>query len=82
MSGLYLTDLESTKEALAVVTKKCQEQATNKAFKVEVGFMDVRNEAEVDRIVGHAKETFGRIDYAANIAGVYLTQIPELWTYY
>jgi len=72
VSGLYLTDLESTKEALVEVTKQCREQATNKEFKVEVGFMDVRNEADVDHIVGHAKETFGRIDYAANIAGVYL----------
>lgn len=41
-------------------------------MRVEVGYMDVRNEADVVRIVGHAKDTFGRIDYAANIAGVYL----------
>ena len=70
VSGLYLTDLESAKDALAEVAKQCQEQATNKAIKVEFASMDVRNEAEVDRVVGHAKETLGRIDYAANIAGV------------
>lgn len=70
MSGLYITDLKSTEEILAEVAKQCEAQATNKAFKVLFRVMDVRKECEVDTIVNHAKAAFGRIDYAANIAGV------------
>lgn len=70
MSGLYITDLATTEKALAKVAKQCQDEATNKCFKVVFRVMDVREEVQVDCVVNHAKETFGRIDYAANIAGV------------
>lgn len=68
VSGIYLVDLNA--EGLAEVAEQCEILSTSFDFQVLTAVVDVTNEEMVKKMVSEAKAVFGRIDYAANIAGV------------
>lgn len=67
-SGIAVADINA--QALAEVQKELVEIATNKNFKCISVRVDVRDETSVTDMVRQAIETFGRIDYAVNCAGI------------
>ncbi|KAF8471234.1 hypothetical protein BDZ91DRAFT_838989, partial [Kalaharituber pfeilii] len=70
VSSLYLADSEDKNEVLTDLVEKCRTVATNLNFNVEFGELNITKEEDVNGIMNCVKETFGRVDYAANIAGV------------
>ena len=68
MEGICAADISAG--ALALVVQECKQLATNPKFQAIAVAVDVTKEEEVITMVRKAVETFGRIDYAANIAGV------------
>lgn len=67
-SGIAVADINA--DALAEVQKELTQIATNKAFNCITINVDVRNEGSVTDMIKQATETFGRIDYAVNCAGI------------
>lgn len=67
-SGIAVADINA--DALAAVQQELTEIATNKTFKCITINVDVRDEGSVTDMVRQATETFGRIDYAVNCAGI------------
>ncbi|KAK0455727.1 3-oxoacyl-reductase, partial [Desarmillaria tabescens] len=67
-SGLHLADLNRGR--LEETMKDVTAEATNPQFKVYMSEVDLSKEDQVIRTVQDAANNFGRIDYAANIAGI------------
>jgi NAD(P)-dependent dehydrogenase (short-subunit alcohol dehydrogenase family) len=63
-----LIDIAST--ALAVALEKVKAASPRPDFKATVHVLDIANEAAVDQTLDDIRQTFGRIDYAVNNAGV------------
>ena len=57
-------------DALAEVQKELISIATNIDFKCITVNVDVRDETSVTNLIGRVTESFGRIDYAVNCAGI------------
>ena len=67
-AGVALLDLNA--EALESVKKEVESLAQTKDFKVVTHVLDVSNETKVDEVVQSVAQTFGRIDYVVNAAGI------------
>lgn len=70
-AGIALLDLNS--DALLQVKKEIEAEITSKQQKpcrIETHQLDVSNEKQVNSVVDAVKQTFGRIDYAVNAAGI------------
>jgi len=68
VAGIMLADMNSASvEAVAEELKKI---ATNPAFKPITVVVDVRDEVSVKSMITKTVETFGRLDYAVNCAGI------------
>jgi NAD(P)-dependent dehydrogenase (short-subunit alcohol dehydrogenase family) len=69
-AGIALLDLNN--DALAAVKKQIEQQCTGlkKPCRVETYTIDVRNEDQVNQVVGDVAATFGRLDYVINAAGI------------
>ncbi|KAK0231523.1 hypothetical protein IW262DRAFT_1527301 [Armillaria fumosa] len=67
-SGLHLADVNRGR--LEETSKDVSAEATNPQFKVYTSEADLSKEDQVVRMVQDAANNFGRIDYAANIAGI------------
>jgi NAD(P)-dependent dehydrogenase (short-subunit alcohol dehydrogenase family) len=59
-------------DAARTVANETKASATHLDFRVEVVEVDVTVEKSVRNSMGRAVETFGRIDYCVNCAGVSL----------
>ncbi|KAK4222717.1 hypothetical protein QBC38DRAFT_489178 [Podospora fimiseda] len=66
--GVVLADLKY--EAAAEVARETESLAANPKFKAFPFAVDVRDPASVEAMVKAAVDTFGRIDYSVNSAGV------------
>ncbi|KAK7700107.1 hypothetical protein SLS64_011125 [Diaporthe eres] len=67
-AGIAVADINA--DALATVQKELVAIATNKDFKCIIVNVDVRDESSVAEMVKNTTESFGRIDYAVNCAGI------------
>ena len=67
-AGVSLIDLNSS--GLEETKKIIQPLAQNKDFKVVIHALDISDEAAVTKAVHSTAETFGRLDYAVNAAGI------------
>lgn len=67
-AGIAVADINA--DALAAVEGELVSIATNKDFKCITLKVDVGDESSVTEMVKRATESFGRIDYAVNCAGV------------
>jgi NAD(P)-dependent dehydrogenase (short-subunit alcohol dehydrogenase family) len=67
-AGIALADINE--DGLLSVKKELLGVATNPAFKCITITVNVGNEESVKNMVAKIVEAFGRIDYAANIAGI------------
>ncbi|KAK0191633.1 3-oxoacyl-reductase [Armillaria mellea] len=67
-SGLHLADVNRGR--LEETRKDVSAEATNPQFKAYTSEADLSKEDQVVRMVQDAANNFGRIDYAANIAGI------------
>lgn len=67
-AGIAVADINA--DALAAVQSELVSIATNKDFKCITIKVDVRDEVSVTEMVKRATESFGRIDYAVNCAGI------------
>ena len=66
------------KHELETLTSEVESRGGSASFVVT----DVANAKDVERMVAHAMETFGRLDYAVNNAGIEgklagITELPE-----
>ncbi|KAK0447942.1 short-chain dehydrogenase/reductase SDR [Armillaria borealis] len=68
VAGIHLTDVRST--LLEDTAKDAISAATNPNFRVLTSVVDATKEDQVVQMVNDTVKTFGRVDYAANIAGV------------
>ncbi|KAK0242151.1 3-oxoacyl-reductase [Armillaria nabsnona] len=68
VAGVHLTDVRST--LLEDTAKDAISAATNPNFRVFTSVVDATKEDQVVQMVNDTVKTFGRVDYAANIAGV------------
>ncbi len=66
--GVVLADLNF--DAALEAARESEAIATNPSYKSVAVAVDVRDANSVDRMVKQAMETFGRIDYSINSAGV------------
>ncbi|KAF4125698.1 NAD(P)-dependent dehydrogenase, short-chain alcohol dehydrogenase family [Geosmithia morbida] len=74
-AGVLITDLDlNAAEAVAV---ECGAVATAANFRVEAFQVDITQEESVEAAIKRMLETFGRIDYCVNCAGVGV-QVPRL----
>jgi NAD(P)-dependent dehydrogenase (short-subunit alcohol dehydrogenase family) len=67
-AGIALADINE--EGLEKVKVELESVATNPEFKCITITVNVADETSVRNMVASAVEVFGRIDYAANIAGI------------
>ena len=67
-AGVALLDLNA--DALEKVKAEVEPLSQTKGFKVVAHAVDVSDETEVDKAVDNVKDTFGRIDYVINAAGI------------
>ena len=67
-AGVALLDLNA--EVLETVKSEVEPLSKTKGFKVVTHALDVSDEAAVDKAVNSVAETFGRIDYVVNAAGI------------
>ncbi|KAK5170198.1 uncharacterized protein LTR77_004784 [Saxophila tyrrhenica] len=67
-AGAALLDLNA--DALEKVKSEVQPLSNNKNFKIVTHALDVSDEEAVMKAVESVKESFGRIDYAVNAAGI------------
>lgn len=75
VEGICAADISAG--ALALVVQECKQASTNPKFQAIAVAVDVTKEEEVTTMVRKAVETFGRIDYAANVAGVSPLQLSR-----
>ncbi|KAK0231379.1 short-chain dehydrogenase/reductase SDR [Armillaria fumosa] len=68
VAGIHLTDVRST--LLEDTAKDAISAATNPNFRVFTSVVDATKEDQVIQMVNDTVKTFGRVDYAANVAGV------------
>lgn len=66
--GIALADVNES--ALASVKQEVEAAASNPSFKCITIKVDVSNEGSVREMIAKVVESFGRIDFAANIAGI------------
>lgn len=66
--GLALVDMNPT--SVAKVKDETEGVATNPEFRALTIVADVRDESSIKSMVAKVAETFGRLDYAANCAGI------------
>ena len=67
-AGIALLDLNDS--ALQKVKAEVESLATATSFKAVTHVLDVTDEKAVDSVVDNVKQTFGRIDYVVNAAGI------------
>ncbi|KUL86301.1 hypothetical protein ZTR_08596 [Talaromyces verruculosus] len=67
-AGIFITDINL--EAAKNVAAECKAVATSANFRVETLQVDITQEDSVQSATKHMVETFGRIDYCVNCAGV------------
>ncbi|KAH7068768.1 putative oxidoreductase [Paraphoma chrysanthemicola] len=67
-AGIALLDLNAS--ALATVKSEIEALRLSKTCKVITYALNVTNESDVDHAVTNAAQTFGRLDYAVNAAGI------------
>ncbi|BFZ61083.1 hypothetical protein YB2330_002141 [Saitoella coloradoensis] len=67
-AGVCLADISP--EALQKAAEQVQSVATNPEFKAISVVVDVRSEESINNLVSETIKAFGRLDYAANCAGV------------
>ncbi|KAK3722382.1 hypothetical protein LTR37_002373 [Vermiconidia calcicola] len=67
-AGVALLDLNA--EALEKAKAEVEPLAQTKGFKVVTHALDVSNEDQVNKAVDEVKQSFGRIDYVVNAAGI------------
>ncbi|KAK2616019.1 hypothetical protein N8I77_002738 [Diaporthe amygdali] len=67
-AGIAVADINT--DALESVRKELVVIATDKGFKCITVNVDVRDESSVTNLIKTTVETFGRIDYAVNCAGI------------
>lgn len=70
VDGLYLIDVN--REALETVKTELLAATKTPGFRVEIEVVNVTNEVQVEKMAENFVKAFGRMDYAANIAGVWL----------
>lgn len=68
VAGLFIVDVNMN--ALESVAADCRKVATNSQFRVVTKRVDVSKEADVVDMTATFVSEFGRLDYAANVAGV------------
>lgn len=68
VAGLYACDINL--DGLSITAEECRKVATNPNFRIIAAKVDVRDEEDVIAMVNAAVKEFGRLDYAANVAGV------------
>ncbi|KAK0191524.1 3-oxoacyl-reductase [Armillaria mellea] len=68
VAGVHLTDVRSM--LLEDTAKDAISAATNSNFRVFTSVVDTTKEDHVVQMVNDTVKTFGRVDYAANVAGV------------
>jgi len=68
VEGICLADISSS--GLSKTLQECDKVATNPKFLAITVKTNVVNEGEVKEMVEETMSTFGRLDYATNIAGV------------
>jgi NAD(P)-dependent dehydrogenase (short-subunit alcohol dehydrogenase family) len=56
--------------AAKTVANECAAVAADANFRAEAVAIDVTQQASIEKATGYALETFGRIDYCVNSAGV------------
>lgn len=67
-AGIAIADVNET--GLLKVKKELEEVATNPSFKCITVVVNVADEKSVQDMIAKVVAEFGRIDYAANIAGI------------
>lgn len=67
-AGVALLDLQT--DALEQVKDEVKSTSKIKGFKIETHVLDVSDEDAVDKVVTSVKQSFGRIDYVVNAAGI------------
>lgn len=67
-AGVVIADLDA--DAGNNVAAECKAVATNADFRVEGVQVDITLEASVEHATAQTMQTFGRIDYCVNCAGV------------
>lgn len=67
-AGIALLDMNA--DALKQVQEEVQSLSKIKDFKVVTHVLDVSDESAVEKVVTSVKESFGRIDYVVNAAGI------------
>lgn len=67
-AGVALIDLNE--EVLKKVQDEVQPLSQKKDFKIVIHALDVSNEDAVTKVVDDVKNSFGRIDYVVNAAGI------------
>jgi NAD(P)-dependent dehydrogenase (short-subunit alcohol dehydrogenase family) len=67
-AGVALFDMNA--EALGKVKEEVHKSSKNSDFKIVTHAVDISNEEEVDKAVDNVKQSFGRIDYVVNAAGI------------
>ncbi|KAF5620207.1 short-chain dehydrogenase reductase SDR [Fusarium sp. NRRL 52700] len=60
------------------VVNECKAAAVNKDFRCEAIHVDVTREESVQNLMSHAVQTFGRIDYCVNSAGIGVRQAADI----
>ncbi|KIY63801.1 3-oxoacyl-reductase [Cylindrobasidium torrendii FP15055 ss-10] len=73
-AGIHLADRNSVQLLDAI--DEVKSAATNPDFKTSMSGTDIADAQQVDTMVSTAMKAFGRLDYAANIAGVLETSHP------
>lgn len=68
VDGLYLIDVN--REALETVKTELLAATKTPGFRVEIEVVNVTNEVQVEKMAENFVKAFGRMDYAANIAGI------------
>ena len=73
-AGVVFADLD--KDTAEKAAAESVPLATNPKYRPIAVQVDVTDESSVDNMVSEMVETFGRVDYAVNCAGVYLRGFP------
>jgi NAD(P)-dependent dehydrogenase (short-subunit alcohol dehydrogenase family) len=67
-AGVALLDLNA--DALEKVKNEVKSLSKDETFKIETYVLDVSDEEAVEKVVASVHESFGRIDYVVNAAGI------------
>ncbi|CZR44813.1 uncharacterized protein FPRO_14565 [Fusarium proliferatum ET1] len=74
--GVLIADI--TVRLAKDAVSECKAAAVNKEFRCEAIHVDVTREDSVQNMMSHAVQTFGRIDYCVNSAGIGVRQAVDI----